>query len=59
MKGIDYYPIYALSPEDGYKPYAEMSDILEVFCAGRLPGALRSGLKARTASSAVVLQRNS
>jgi hypothetical protein len=30
MKGIDYYPIYALSPEDGYKPYAEMSDILEV-----------------------------
>jgi hypothetical protein len=30
MKGIDYYPIYALSPEDGYKPYAEMSEILEV-----------------------------
>jgi hypothetical protein len=30
MKGIDYYPIYALSPEDSYKPYAEMSDILEV-----------------------------
>jgi hypothetical protein len=33
MKGIDYYPIYALSPEDGYKPYAEMSDILEVLNA--------------------------
>jgi len=30
MKGVDYYPIYALSPEDGYKPYTEMSDILEV-----------------------------
>jgi hypothetical protein len=33
MKGIDYYPIYALSPDDGYKPYAEMSDILEVLQA--------------------------
>jgi hypothetical protein len=30
MKGIDYYPIYALSSERGYKPYAEMSDILEI-----------------------------
>jgi hypothetical protein len=33
MKGIDYYPIYALSPEDGYKPYTEMSDILEALHA--------------------------
>jgi len=33
MKGVDYYPMYALSPEDGYKPYAEMSDILEVLHA--------------------------
>ncbi len=30
MKGVDYYPIYALSPENGYKPYAEMSDILGI-----------------------------
>ncbi len=32
-KGVDYYPIYALSSEDGYKPYTEMSDILEVLHA--------------------------
>ena len=28
-KGTDYYPIYALSQEDGYKPYPEMKEILK------------------------------
>ncbi len=32
MREIDYYPI-ALSSENGYKPYTEMRDILEILLA--------------------------
>jgi len=32
-KGIDYYPLYALSREDGYKPYNEMREILKLLQA--------------------------
>ena len=33
------YPIFALSPEDGYKPYAKVCDILEVL-SGKAPWGL-------------------
>ena len=29
MGGVDLYPIYALSREDGFRPYKEMKQILE------------------------------
>jgi hypothetical protein len=33
MGGVDLYPIYALSREDGFRPYKEMKQILETLSA--------------------------
>jgi hypothetical protein len=36
-KGVDYYPMYALNPQDAYHPFAIMKDVLSVF-AGQKDG---------------------
>ena len=30
-KGVDYFPLYALNPEENYRPYKAISEILHVF----------------------------
>lgn len=33
--GADYFPLYALNPETGYRPYPALSEVLDVFHGGR------------------------
>jgi hypothetical protein len=30
-KGTDYYPLYALNPEDNYRPYTALAEIIKLF----------------------------
>ncbi|MBN9617608.1 MAG: hypothetical protein BGO25_10400 [Acidobacteriales bacterium 59-55] len=30
-KGTDYYPLYALNPDDNYRPYAALAEIIRIF----------------------------
>jgi hypothetical protein len=34
-KGVDYYPLYALNPDNNYRPYPVMADILHVLQASK------------------------
>lgn len=30
-KGTDYYPLYALNPDDNYRPYSALAEIIKIF----------------------------
>lgn len=30
-KGTDYYPLYALNPDDNYRPYAALAEVIHIF----------------------------